>query len=147
MFATLAMGGSDTSHKNVDASRSKILNLYYTNRVSYPPSGSDKVGLLTTASDRTIRLLRAERSLLHCSVSPELLIAHIESELVEGCPAARCRSYPQGRGGQLFTPQPPLHQSVQCRRSRACTGQQDGQLLALGDCRLQLPRHGPEADH
>jgi len=34
MFATLAMGGSDTSHKNVDASRSKILNLYYTNRVS-----------------------------------------------------------------------------------------------------------------
>ncbi|KAK4453707.1 hypothetical protein QBC34DRAFT_394808 [Podospora aff. communis PSN243] len=32
MFATLAMGGSDTSHKNVDASRSKILNLYYTNR-------------------------------------------------------------------------------------------------------------------
>jgi len=39
MFATLAMGGSDTSHKNVDASRSKILNLYYTNRVSYPPAG------------------------------------------------------------------------------------------------------------
>ncbi|KAK3344127.1 CDP-alcohol phosphatidyltransferase-domain-containing protein [Lasiosphaeria hispida] len=32
MFATLAMGGSDTSHKSVDASRSKILNLYYTNR-------------------------------------------------------------------------------------------------------------------
>ncbi|KAK0740527.1 CDP-alcohol phosphatidyltransferase-domain-containing protein [Schizothecium vesticola] len=32
MFATLAMGGSDTSHKNVDRSRSKILNLYYTNR-------------------------------------------------------------------------------------------------------------------
>ncbi|KAK0652070.1 CDP diacylglycerol-inositol 3-phosphatidyltransferase-like protein [Cercophora newfieldiana] len=32
MFATLAMGGSDTSHKNVDKSRSKILNLYYTNR-------------------------------------------------------------------------------------------------------------------
>jgi len=32
MFATLAMGGSDTSHKSVDKSRSKILNLYYTNR-------------------------------------------------------------------------------------------------------------------
>lgn len=38
MFATLAMGGSDTSHKNVDKSRSKILNLYYTNRVCRPPS-------------------------------------------------------------------------------------------------------------
>ncbi|KAK1760642.1 CDP-diacylglycerol--inositol 3-phosphatidyltransferase [Echria macrotheca] len=32
MYATLAMGGSDTSHKNVDKSRSKILNLYYTNK-------------------------------------------------------------------------------------------------------------------
>ena len=33
MYATLAMGGSDESHKNVDKSRSWILNLYYTNRV------------------------------------------------------------------------------------------------------------------
>ncbi|KAK5662849.1 hypothetical protein OQA88_6260 [Cercophora sp. LCS_1] len=32
MYATLAMGGSDTSHKNVDKSRSMILNLYYTNK-------------------------------------------------------------------------------------------------------------------
>lgn len=38
MFATLAMGGSDTSHKSVDKSRSKILNLYYTNRVCHAPS-------------------------------------------------------------------------------------------------------------
>ncbi|KAI5854531.1 CDP-alcohol phosphatidyltransferase-domain-containing protein [Durotheca rogersii] len=33
MYATLAMGGSDTSHKNVDKSRSWVLNLYYTNKV------------------------------------------------------------------------------------------------------------------
>ena len=33
MYATLVMGGADTSHKNVDKSRSWILNLYYTNRV------------------------------------------------------------------------------------------------------------------
>lgn len=33
MYATLAMGGSDTSHKNVDKSRSWLLNLYYTNKV------------------------------------------------------------------------------------------------------------------
>ncbi|KAH8892054.1 CDP-diacylglycerol-inositol 3-phosphatidyltransferase PIS [Thozetella sp. PMI_491] len=32
MYATLAMGGSGESHKNVDKSRSWILNLYYTNR-------------------------------------------------------------------------------------------------------------------
>lgn len=35
MYATLAMGGSDTSHKSVDKSRSKLLNLYYTNRVRH----------------------------------------------------------------------------------------------------------------
>jgi CDP-diacylglycerol--inositol 3-phosphatidyltransferase len=40
MYATLSMGGADTSHKNVDKSRSYLLNLYYTNRVrpSHPLS-------------------------------------------------------------------------------------------------------------
>ncbi|KAK4101912.1 hypothetical protein N658DRAFT_470317 [Parathielavia hyrcaniae] len=32
MYATLAMAGSESSHKNVDASRSRILSLYYTNK-------------------------------------------------------------------------------------------------------------------
>ncbi|XXG97524.1 hypothetical protein Hte_003829 [Hypoxylon texense] len=32
MYATLAMAGSDTSHKSVDKSRSWLLNLYYTNK-------------------------------------------------------------------------------------------------------------------
>ncbi|KAK4640128.1 phosphatidylinositol synthase 1 (CDP-alcohol phosphatidyltransferase1) [Podospora bellae-mahoneyi] len=32
MYATLALGGSNTSHKNVDKSRSFLLNLYYTNK-------------------------------------------------------------------------------------------------------------------
>ncbi|KAI8960859.1 CDP-alcohol phosphatidyltransferase-domain-containing protein [Daldinia sp. FL1419] len=32
MYATLAMNGSDTSHKNVDKSRSWLLNIYYTNK-------------------------------------------------------------------------------------------------------------------
>ncbi|KAI1632322.1 CDP-diacylglycerol-inositol 3-phosphatidyltransferase-like protein PIS [Biscogniauxia mediterranea] len=32
MYATLAMGGSEESHKNVDKSRSWLLNLYYTNK-------------------------------------------------------------------------------------------------------------------
>lgn len=34
MYATLIMGGADTSHKKVDKSRSFILNLYYTNKVN-----------------------------------------------------------------------------------------------------------------
>ncbi|KAI6413183.1 hypothetical protein MCOR20_003041 [Pyricularia oryzae] len=33
MYTTLAMGGSGQSHKNVDRSRSWILNQYYTNKV------------------------------------------------------------------------------------------------------------------
>ncbi|KAI2464299.1 CDP-alcohol phosphatidyltransferase-domain-containing protein [Annulohypoxylon bovei var. microspora] len=32
MYATLAMSGSNSSHKNVDKSRSWLLNLYYTNK-------------------------------------------------------------------------------------------------------------------
>ncbi|KAL2265197.1 hypothetical protein VTJ83DRAFT_6297 [Remersonia thermophila] len=32
MYATLAMGGTEQSHKNVDKSRSRILSLYYTNK-------------------------------------------------------------------------------------------------------------------
>jgi CDP-diacylglycerol--inositol 3-phosphatidyltransferase len=38
MYATLIMGGADTSHKKVDKSRSFILNLYYTNKVRRPLS-------------------------------------------------------------------------------------------------------------
>ncbi|KAM0486050.1 hypothetical protein ACHAPX_000751 [Trichoderma viride] len=32
MYATLVVGGSDSSHKNIDKSQSWLLNLYYTNR-------------------------------------------------------------------------------------------------------------------
>jgi hypothetical protein len=38
MYATLAMGGAENSHKNVDKSRSRILSLYYTNKVRTPYS-------------------------------------------------------------------------------------------------------------
>ena len=34
MYATLSMGGSDQSHKKIDQSRSRLLYLYYNNRVS-----------------------------------------------------------------------------------------------------------------
>lgn len=32
MYASLSMGGASNSHKNVDKSRSRLLNLYYTNK-------------------------------------------------------------------------------------------------------------------
>ena len=38
MFATLTMGGTGQSHKKVDQSRSKLLHLYYTNKVFKPPA-------------------------------------------------------------------------------------------------------------
>ena len=37
MYATLVMGGTESSHKDVDKSRSWILNLYYTNKVRLDP--------------------------------------------------------------------------------------------------------------
>jgi len=38
MYATLSMGGSDNSHKNIDASRGPfawLLKLYYSDKVSF----------------------------------------------------------------------------------------------------------------
>lgn len=35
MYATLAMGGSGESHKNVDEKRSKLLKLYYSSKVRH----------------------------------------------------------------------------------------------------------------
>lgn len=37
MYATLTMGGSGQSHKSVDPSRSKVMNIYYTNKVRISP--------------------------------------------------------------------------------------------------------------
>jgi CDP-diacylglycerol--inositol 3-phosphatidyltransferase len=34
MYSTLVMGGQGKSHKNVDAERSGLMHLYYTNKVS-----------------------------------------------------------------------------------------------------------------
>jgi hypothetical protein len=38
MYATLVVGGTDSSHKNIDKSQSWLLNLYYTNKVRMPRS-------------------------------------------------------------------------------------------------------------
>lgn len=46
MYATLAMGGQNHSHKSVDKSRSWLLNLYYTNKVGVPPPLSRAFSLI-----------------------------------------------------------------------------------------------------
>jgi CDP-diacylglycerol--inositol 3-phosphatidyltransferase len=43
MYATLVLGGADSSHKDVDKSQSRLLNLYYTNKV-------DKLGPIHSLS-------------------------------------------------------------------------------------------------
>lgn len=43
MYATLVLGGADSSHKEVDKSQSRLLNLYYTNKV-------DKLGPIHSLS-------------------------------------------------------------------------------------------------
>jgi CDP-diacylglycerol--inositol 3-phosphatidyltransferase len=54
MYATLAMGGTDSSHKNVDKSRSRILSLYYTNKVLYPATPRTPMSSLTNPPPQTV---------------------------------------------------------------------------------------------
>lgn len=80
MFATLTMAGSGQSHKKVDQSRSWLLHLYYTNKVRTSavlfsrsfnnPTVADKL------TERPLRLLRPQRTLLHSALPPLLLLAH-----------------------------------------------------------------------
>ena len=67
MFATLTMGGVNQSHKKVDSSRSRILNLYYTNNVSniFSPAAP----LADIPIDRPVHHLRPRPNLLHRPVS------------------------------------------------------------------------------
>ncbi|KAM3077944.1 phosphatidylinositol synthase 1 (CDP-alcohol phosphatidyltransferase1) [Clarireedia jacksonii] len=76
MYATLIMGGSDTSHKKVDKSRSWILNLYYTNKVSrHPLDRSLQDKLTNLISDCPLPFLRFERNILHRPLPPFFLLA------------------------------------------------------------------------
>jgi hypothetical protein len=73
MYATLSMGGSEQSHKNVDESRSWILNQYYSNNVRFknldPPLCADN------STESPLPVLRHERDILHCPLPPLLLFA------------------------------------------------------------------------
>lgn len=74
MYATLTMGGSGHSHKKVDEKRSKLLHLYYTNKVCNSFSISRKRCLISYKV-RSICLVRPQRTLLHRTISSLFLLA------------------------------------------------------------------------
>lgn len=68
MYVTLVVGGVDSSHKNIDKSKSWLLNLYYTNKVCAKTPFS-QMDLRSTAhlvltthapTDRSLHLLRPQ---------------------------------------------------------------------------------------
>jgi hypothetical protein len=75
MYATLIMGGAETSHKNVDKSRSWILNLYYTNKVCVDPYAPEEQDTNAMLLDLPICLLRPQRTLLYRPVPAILLFS------------------------------------------------------------------------
>ena len=75
MYATLTMGGSGHSHKKVDESRSKLLHLYYTNKVCDSFSISRK-WCLTLCKVRSIYLVRPQRTFLHRTLSSLFLLTY-----------------------------------------------------------------------
>ena len=60
MYATLTMSGGEQSHKKVDSSRSKILHLYYTNKVNYKIATASVFSRYSSLLERSLRLLRTE---------------------------------------------------------------------------------------
>jgi hypothetical protein len=67
MYATLSMGGSEKSHKNVDESRSWILKQYYSNTVRLTSILTEAQAKAVT--ERSLHLLRHERDVLHRPLS------------------------------------------------------------------------------
>lgn len=74
MFATLIMGGVDSSHKKVDKQRSFLLHLYYT-KTARIPSLSKHMYLLTEYQDGSISVLCTQRTLFHRAIPCVFLVA------------------------------------------------------------------------
>ena len=75
MYATLTMGGSGHSHKKVDQGRSRLLHLYYTNKV-----GTMHAPRYTEAHTRhpegPVRIVRLQRTLFHSPIPPLLFVPY-----------------------------------------------------------------------
>lgn len=74
MYATLTMAGSGQSHKKVDQSRSRLLHLYYNNKVLTPilrPKNFDSPRSNRVSFSRSVFSMSYSSSL--CICSPSLL--------------------------------------------------------------------------
>lgn len=145
MYATLTMAGSGQSHKKIDQSRSRILYLYYNNKVCVPLH-SYPLKLTNLVIERSLRILRAQRGLFHCPLSTLVLISHLVT-FASSTPSKLNRIV--SAAGQSLTSHPidALRKPIQCRGSGARPREQDGQLLALGDSWNVFPGHGGQAVH
>lgn len=141
MYATLTMAGSGQSHKKVDQGRSRLLHLYYTNKVCATPAAEWKEAYIHL-SERSLRFLRLQRTLLHCPLPPFLLLPH-------PFPLPPPHQQLPRRLHTTRVANPSCVNTVRRARKRvgngAGQGEQDGQLLALGDCGREFPSHGGEA--
>lgn len=101
MYATLTMAGTDTSHKNVDKSRSWLLNIYYTNKVSLLSRYkalfhySNQLFYL----DRSLLVLYPERTFLHRLVPSLILLAALIAATTRTPRRVQSCCYPNWRAG------------------------------------------------
>lgn len=153
MYASLTTGGQ--SHKKVEASRSWVLHLYYTNKVRFRPSCDPGVetGVFANTgkrfAGRALPLLRAQRTLLHRPVPPLLLVTTTLTFPSRGRRQRRT-DYILVRAARL--PGPPeaqqhLCEPVECGRHGTCACQQDGQHNPLDPGWDLIPRHVRQAGH
>ena len=146
MYATLAMGEEGQSHKRIDKSRSRLLYLYYNNRVWYPLCFlllRRENRLTKSITDRPLPLLRPERNLLYRPLPPLLLLPHAHTLPPPRRRYRRCFLCPTRKPFH-----PPLH-LLRYPRQRLGNGtrarKQNGQFLALGHRGRVLSRNGGEA--
>lgn len=142
MYATLSMGGSDQSHKQVDKTRSWLLNLYYTNKVC-PADRS--VSCTDDPLDRPVHMLCPQRALLHCLVPPVLLLALPVSVAPADRDPGWVGQHPPAWDARRATSRIALPEPVQRRCAGIGEGQQDGLDRAVDHCWCVLPGHGLQA--
>lgn len=119
MYATLVVSGADSSHKNIDKSKSWLLNLYYTNKASPGLRPALTVLQLLTRAvflERPLCFLRPQRALLHRPLPAVLLVSFALSSSDPGR-QGRWRQIPTGIPRQHVAPQADLPGSLFGRRS------------------------------
>lgn len=139
MYATLAMGGQTQSHKNVSPDRSRIMNLYYSNKVRSRTYSYSASSLTRYATVGALHMLRPQRTLLHRTLPPLLLLAHHHTR---SSPTVRQRDVTHiTTAAHTITPLPV---ALLGRRYGDGKSEQDGQHSALDTHHRERARHGSQ---